>query len=545
MELRQYWNLLRKWIWLIVLGTVLAGGTALVVSLNTTPVYQTSTTLRINPSDSSGMNEYTGLLTSQRLAQTYAELLKKDPVLDGVIANLGLHMSTKDLRDAVTVQPVRDTDLIEVSVEHTNPARAQAIANEIPTVFAKQDQAMQAARYAQLKAGLTAEMDKLEGDIRTLQEQIAAKKAAGTPEDDAALIALQSDLDQARSNFTTLLQNYGSVQLAEAQSGNNVIVAAPAKVPTSPIRPRTKMNTLLAAVVGAMLAVGVAFLVEFLDDTIKTPEDVEATLAAATLGAVARSKNGEASQGLITLEAPKSPISEAYRVLRTNVRFSNVDHPNQSLLVTSANPTEGKSTTVSNLGVVMAQAGQRVILVDSDLRRPRLQRVFELDNRQGLTDALVSDGAELNGFLQDTAVPNLRVMTSGPLPPNPSELLSSQRMHQLVDRLKAEADVVLFDSPPVMAVTDASILAKQVDGVLLVVDSGQTRRGMAEQAYRTLQQVGASVLGVILNKIALTRGGYYYYYYSGYYSDDGHGKRRHRRSTLRRFWDNLLGKLRA
>jgi capsular exopolysaccharide synthesis family protein len=545
MELRQYWNLLRKWIWLIVLGTVLAGGTALVVSLNTTPVYQTSTTLRINPSDSSGMNEYTGLLTSQRLAQTYAELLKKDPVLDGVIANLGLHMSTKDLRDAVTVQPVRDTDLIEVSVEHTNPARAQAIANEIPTVFAKQDQAMQAARYAQLKAGLTAEMDKLEGDIRTLQEQIAAKKAAGTPEDDAALIALQSDLDQARSNFTTLLQNYGSVQLAEAQSGNNVIVAAPAKVPTSPIRPRTKMNTLLAAVVGAMLAVGVAFLVEFLDDTIKTPEDVEATLAAATLGAVARSKNGEASQGLITLEAPKSPISEAYRVLRTNVRFSNVDHPNQSLLVTSANPTEGKSTTVSNLGVVMAQAGQRVILVDSDLRRPRLQRVFELDNRQGLTDALVSDGMELNGFLQDTAVPNLRVMTSGPLPPNPSELLSSQRMHQLVDRLKAEADVVLFDSPPVMAVTDASILAKQVDGVLLVVDSGQTRRGMAEQAYRTLQQVGASVLGVILNKIALTRGGYYYYYYSGYYSDDGHGKRRHRRSTLRRFWDNLLGKLRA
>jgi non-specific protein-tyrosine kinase len=212
---------------------------------------------------------------------------------------------------------------------------------------------------------------------------------------------------------------------------------------------------------------------------------------------------------LIALRDPRSPVSEAYRTLRTNLMFSSLDKPLHTLLVTSTAPDEGKSTTIANLAVIMAQAEQRVILVDCDLRRPGLHTVFGLSNERGLTSVILEQG-EAPLPLQETSVPGLHLLSSGPLPPRPADLLGSRRMEALIERLRAEADIVLFDTPPVTAVTDAAVLATRMDGVLLVLQSGKTRRDRAREARRLLEKVKANIVGVVLNN-ARQEASYDYY----------------------------------
>lgn len=214
---------------------------------------------------------------------------------------------------------------------------------------------------------------------------------------------------------------------------------------------------------------------------------------------------------LITVTNPRSPIAEAYRTLRTNLDFSNLDKSLRALVVTSAGPDEGKSTTLANLAVTMAQGGKRVILVDCDLRRPTLHQLFGLKNNVGLTDMVRDDAALANPPLQDVSVSNLQVMTTGPLPPNPAEVLGSKRMQEILAALLARADLVLLDAPPVIAVTDAAVLASKVDGVLLVVSAGKTKRDDARKAQAQLEKVNARVVGAVLNNVKPdTRAQYYY-----------------------------------
>lgn len=522
MDIRQYFNLAKKWGWLVVLGALIAGGVALYASRDTIPVYRASATLRINTTTITWTNEYSALLTSERLAQTYTQLLQKNHVMQSVIDNLGLGMSATQLRGLVSVQAVPETELIELTVTHPDPVVAQAIANEIPKVFAEREQAVQASRYSRLRDSLSEEIDATEDEIRRLQEEIVAKQIAGTADGDAELMLLESDLQQARTTFATLLKNRGELQLAEAQSGNNVTLDVPADLPRQPILPNRNRNVMLAGIAGALTMAGVAFLIEYLDDTIKSSEDVEKTTHLKTLGSIALIPGDRWREKLITQKHPKSPTSEAYRVLRTNLQFSSLDEPLRTLLVTSPNPTEGKSTTVANLAVVMAQAGKSVIIVDADLRRPVQHRFFAMENRDGLTDVLLDEELNLDGHLKraeiGTGIENLHVLTSGALPPNPSELLNSERMRALIERLKEQADVVLFDSPPSLVVTDASVLALRTDGVLIVAEAAQTRKKVAQEGIEALQKVGANLVGVVLNRIRAGRGGYYYHHYY-YYGD--------------------------
>jgi capsular exopolysaccharide synthesis family protein len=211
---------------------------------------------------------------------------------------------------------------------------------------------------------------------------------------------------------------------------------------------------------------------------------------------------------LIALRDPRAPASEAYRTLRTNIQFSSLDRPLHTLLVTSTAPDEGKSTTLANLAVTMAQAEQRVILVDCDLRRPTLHTLFGLSNDVGLTSMILSQ--EEAPPLQETGVPGLSLLASGPLPPRPADILGSRRMEAVIARLRAEADIVLFDTPPVVAVTDAAVLATKVDGVLLVFQAGKTSRDRARRARQMLEKVKANIIGVVLNNAAVEQGyGYY------------------------------------
>lgn len=215
---------------------------------------------------------------------------------------------------------------------------------------------------------------------------------------------------------------------------------------------------------------------------------------------------------LITHHDPKSPVAEAFRTLRTNLQFSALDRELRTLLVTSAGPGEGKSTVITNLAVAVAQSGKSVILVDADLRKPVIHKRFGLGNDVGLTNILVHGPAE--SVLQDVGIANLQVVTSGPIPPNPAEMLDSGMMEKTRDFLKEKADIVLFDCPPVVAVTDAALLSRKMDGVLLVVQLGSVEREAARRAKTLLENVQAPLLGLVINNIPAAGGYYYYYYYS-------------------------------
>jgi protein-tyrosine kinase len=223
-----------------------------------------------------------------------------------------------------------------------------------------------------------------------------------------------------------------------------------------------------------------------------------------------RSMN-QSLNSLITLSDPRSPAAEAFRTLRTNIYFSSLDQTIQTLVVTSAAPAEGKSTVLANLAVAMAQGDRTTILVDADLRRPTVHEIFGLKNDAGLTSLFIDKKSVIDPTLQDVSVPNLQVLTSGPLPPNPAEVLGSKRMLEVIADLKTRADMILFDAPPVIAVTDASVLGTRVDGVLLVINSGHTRREHAKRAKAQLEKLNIRVVGAVLNGTSIdsAMGGYY------------------------------------
>lgn len=214
---------------------------------------------------------------------------------------------------------------------------------------------------------------------------------------------------------------------------------------------------------------------------------------------------------LITISEPRSPISEAYRALRTNLDFAALDQALKTMVVTSAGVGEGKSTTLANLAVVSAQAGRRVVLVDADLRRPTLHQIYGLGNEAGLTTAMMDEAALASPPLQETGVEGLSVLTSGPLPPNPAELMGSRRMEEVVAALAERSDQIFFDTPPVVAVTDAAVLSTKVDGVLLVISAGRTRREYARSAVQRLEQVNARLVGTVLTNVQMGAG------FAGYY----------------------------
>ena len=219
----------------------------------------------------------------------------------------------------------------------------------------------------------------------------------------------------------------------------------------------------------------------------------------------------EKLSNLITVSEPRSPISEAYRTLRTNLDFASLDEALKTLVVTSAGVGEGKSTTLANLATVSAQTGRKVILVDADLRRPTMHQIFGLTNEVGLTTVMMDNSGLASPPMQETGVEGLSVLTSGPLPPNPAEVMGSRRMEEMIGALAELADQVFFDTPPVVAVTDAAVLATKVDGVLLVIGAGKTRRELARSAVQRLEQINARLVGTVLTGVRMDTGfrGYY------------------------------------
>jgi len=543
MIIKDYVSLVWRWTWLIILGVLVAGAGAYLVSKNTTPVYRASSRLLIDeaPGSNAG-NDYSQVLFEQRLAQTYVEILTTTPILQKTIEELGLPFSASALRGKITVSAPQDTQIIVISVEDTDPARTAVIANTLAEVFIAENQARDNLRYAEPIANWQGRLSELGDTIQDLETQINELSEAVSAEDLALRSRLETQLNEAQIRYTEAFNNLNQLQIDQAKESSNLVPIEPATAPSAPIRPRTISNTLLAMVVGGMIAVGLVFLIEYLDDSIKSPDQILEDTGLTTVGAIANIKAETLPQSLITQLAPRDPISEAYRVIRTNLSFSAVDEGLHSILVTSSSPGEGKSTTAANLAVVMAQTGKRTILVDSDLRRPVQHKVFETPNNHGLTTAVLDTESSVVQHLQETKIPHLRLMASGPIPPNPAELLSSQRMSQVIQELQNEADIVIFDTPPVLTVADASILGALVSGCLLVVDTGKTKRTSFIGAIERMQRTGGNVFGAVLNRLSPDRRGYgYYYYYSSYDYNTKTKKRTSKKSRTPKLPDWLAG----
>ena len=525
MDLKAYLVLLRKWWWILIITTVSAGALAFFILQRQAPLYQARATLVVgraidDPNPSSGE-----LSLTQQLVATYMDLAMRDPVIDATKAALGLPELP-----GYKLDQVRNTQIVEIVVTDLEAQRAQAVANELANQLIQQSPGNLVDRELGTRQDfINQQLNDLEAGITATQNELAQKQQdmasmlSGTQIGDAqvAIAGLQSKLNILQSNYAALLANTGRGAI------NSISLVAPAKLPEEPIDRGTRNKTILAALLGFFLGAGIAYLLEYLDDSLKNPDNVREQLGLTTLGAVPRLEKeiGEDGGELVVMSGQNQAAAEAYRVLRTNLQFAAVSRPLRTLMVSSPTPGEGKSFTAANLGAAVAQGGRRAIVVDCDLHRPRQHRVFKLPNAVGVTTALLADQPDLEDLLHETAVPGLRVLTSGPLPPNPSELLGTTRMQELLVALTQYADMVIVDTPPVTALSDAAILSAQIDGVMLVVDARRTSCDVARRALDALDQVQARVVGIVLNRMP-TRGGgtYYYYYHYGHYygAENGH-----------------------
>ena len=429
MELARYTNVLLKWWWLIVASVIVATVSSYLGVRATPGIYQSRTTLMVGQALQNPNPSQSEFYTGQVLAQSYADLARREPVLKATLEALKLPWDWTALQGMVTSRVIPGTQLLEISVLDTNPRRAKVLASEIAQQLilqspAASDPQKEAERQFILNQveDLKANIKSAQDEIRQLDDEMARSTSARQIQDASnRQTALQQQVSTWQATFNGLLTNL------QQGTSNFLSVVEPAQIPSTPVSPGGGYTVLLAVVVGLGMSGGAAFLIEYIDDTLKTPDDVRHALGLTTLAKVGRIDGQDYPGKLVTVKQPRSPAAAAYRPLRTNLHFGAVDRPVSTLMVTSPGPKEGKSLVAANLAVAMAQSGKRVILVDADLWRPTQHHIFERDNAGGLTTVLLQSDANPPVALQPGPVENLSLLLSGPLPPNPSDLLGSRR----------------------------------------------------------------------------------------------------------------------
>lgn len=527
-DLSPYLRILRKWWWLLLTCTLVAGGFSYVGTRQMPRIYQATTTVIVGQTLQMANPSGADIYISQQLAQTYALMVTRQPILQGAAASLGLDFVPN--AGNVTTRQVAGTQLLEISVRDVEPARAAALADAIAQELVAQtsmlegEEGQRQAFVAEQLADLEANIDATRTEIAAEQARLdAANSARAIQEYRANIAALQQKLVSYQSNYASLLLT--------AQGGSNYVsVVEAAAVPRRPVSPNVPQTVAVSAGLGLLLAILGAVVLELLSDNIENAEEAQRVTGLQLLASIWKLPANGHDEGLVTVHSPGSPSVEPFRVLRINVQYSSVDAPLRTVLVTSPGPSEGKSTVLSNLAVVYAEAGQRVVIADTDLRRPVQHVIFGLKNDRGLSDLVRDRELALADCLQSGPVENLRVLCAGAVPPNPTQVLASQRMQEVLTALRAETDVLLLDSAPVLAAADASLLSTHVDGVILVADAGRTRRSMAKQAVEELHRAQANLVGLVLNRVKPRRSGSYYYYHH-YYGQSARGQHRGRKES--------------
>jgi exopolysaccharide transport family protein len=346
---------------------------------------------------------------------------------------------------------------------------------------------------------------------------------------------LKRDAETSREMFDILIKRFKETSMTEDIRTGNIRIIDPAEVPKAPVKPKKTRNILLAVFVGLSLGIGLAFFLEYIDSTIKLPDEITGLLKIPYLGlvpALAAESDAEGKpperkpeEDLVAVRTPKSTASESYRGIRTSLLLSAADRPPQVILVCSSGPMEGKSTTCANLAVTMAQAGGKVLILDCDMRRPKMHIILGVNRDKGMSNILAG-ACTLDEAIVHTKIDNLDFVPSGPIPPNPSEILGSAHMKSLIDEARTRYERIFIDSSPISAVTDAVILSRVADGTVVVIRSGETHRHVVQNGIALLRAVNAHILGAILNGVHLDRDRYYYYQYQYYYYYGADGEER-------------------
>ena len=442
-NIKEYFYYLKHYIIAFVVVAALAVGGVLAYDTSVKkPVYQANTTVVIAKSDgtegtSVSLNEVNA---SQKLANTYSEIAKSELVLNRVIEDLGLSMNSKELGKGVSIKPIADTAIINITVKDQNASRSAAIANEIAKVFAE--------------------------------------------------------------------------EITKIYKLDNVSQLSVAMTPTTPSNNTVTRDIVLAMIVSIVGVAGFAFLRFYLDDTVKHTDDIEKMFGLPVAGSISRNDSKvKSGSELVVARAPKSIVSENIKSLRTNLQFTAVDRNLKTILVTSTNASEGKSFVSSNLAVSFAQAGKKVLIIDCDLRKGRLHKLFKMFNNAGLSDLLADNVKNMGSYIRKTTVENLDLITCGTYPPNPSELLASQRNKKVLAGLRSHYDIIVLDGAPVGGLADSVILSSLVDEVLVVAKDGFTSKTDLAATRDALRRVEANIAGIVFNIVNHRSAKYYSYYY--------------------------------
>jgi len=525
-DLRRSLTLVRRWLWLLVLGTLLAGGLTYLVSSRLPKVYTATTQLIVQSGVAAApVADYNSLLTAQQVARTYSKLAESRVVLSSAAIRLGRPADDRTiaaLEEAVSATLVRDTLFLQISAEAPTPQEAADIANAVAAALIVEVERQQRARFEAVSSGISEQLQQALAEVTAKQTALLA----GNPEDRDRLAR---ELAEAEANYAQFVRANTELRLAEARARDSLVVVDQAVPPAFPSRPTVLLNTLAASLVGLLICAGMAVLLEHLDDTLRTAQQVQQATGLLVLAAIRRFRPRSGKLLVFPTTPPgmsgqspgrssdEGPV-EGYRLLRANLQLASIDQPLRTLLITSARPGEGETTTAANLAVALAQAGRRVLLLDADLRRPSLRPFFGAPAEVGLTSLLLDPRMAVEQAVFPTDVPSLAVVSSGPLPPNPVELLASRAMRVRLAELAAWADILIIDTSPLLACADALELAPQCDGVLLVVDSKVTGARTLRNTRGMLDQVGARVLGVVLNKVSAGSDHEFGYYRDYYYS---------------------------
>lgn len=517
MEVRFFVHAFRKWWWLIVLATVTGFLGSQIVEARTPRNYRASTTLMVGQFLSIENPQQGDFALSQQLAQTYALMVRRRTILDATAEALQLGIPGGALESRINVGTIPQSQFILIEVLDTDPRRATLIANELASQLIIQSPTPQQREQEQHRqfvarqlASLQTQLEDADRQRVLLAQRLAVETSArGVQDIQGQLVAIDQKIASWQANYAGLS---GSLQGGRVNYLSVVEPATDAAPVRSPI-PLVPLNVLIATIASFALSVAAALLLEYLDNTVRSEDEANSVLGLPVLGTVARfGRVRVPGDQLALLRQPEASVSEAYRMLRTNLQFCGVSAPMTRLMVTSAVPGEGKTTTACNLAVSLAQAGRRVILCDTELRRPAVAGVFNSKAEVGLTSLLVNREMPVEQALIDGPVSGLRILLSGPLPPNPGELLGSEAMRERVTQLEALADVIVFDSPAVLGVADPMILAALANGILLVVAAGKTKRDFVSRAKAHLEQVGSPIFGVVLNMTTPTRQRAFDYY---------------------------------
>ena len=498
---------LKRW-WMLVLITAVAAMGGYTFSQRQPKVYNATTTVLVGQSIRSATLERVDIQTSQALAQTYVDLARRQPVLSGVVQTLKLNEDWTDLKKNVQVRLVPDTQLIEITVEANSPQLAEKIANEIAHQLLLISPSSSTGQGPNPASDFNVQQVALMQDrIRTGQKRldeldVQLKDPSKFTAD--ALLALQTE----KANLEGLVVEWSRTYTAllpftiatPSRDPNQVTVIETAHSSARPIRPNVPLNTVLGGGLGLLLAIGVIFLLDFLDDTYKTTDDFAQTDEMKLLGSIGHIRGSGYAGKMVANLQPRSALTEAYRIIRSRLRFRPMlEKSTRTILVTSPLPGEGKTISVANLGVVFAQANLNTIVVDADLRHPSLHQVFGKENETGLGNLLESPNMKLEEALQDTDVSHLRLLSSGKGLVDPSERLSSERMNEILAELNQNAEVVLLDCPPALIFADTIDLSRRVDGVVVVIRAGKSKRDVVNQVLFDLRNARANVLGSIFN----------------------------------------------